>query len=211
MSASAPDPASATPRFTAKGLATRARIIEVAAGLMFEKGVASTSLDDIHRAAKVSGSQMYHYFGDKQTLVREVIAKQTHDMLAKQRPVLDHLDSFEALEQWRDNAVADRDRVHCKGGCGIGSLASELAEAGDDVRGNLVEGFEQWEALLRDALTSMRDRGVLRPDAHPDDLATAMLAAIQGGILLAQVRRTSAPLHLAMTAMIDHIKTFAAE
>ena len=44
---------------TPKGRATRGRIVAAAADLMFEQGVAGTSLQDVQQAARVSGSQLY--------------------------------------------------------------------------------------------------------------------------------------------------------
>ena len=61
------------PRLTAKGARTRARIVEEAAALIHERGVAGTTLEDVKAAAEVSGSQMYHYFPDKNELVQAVI------------------------------------------------------------------------------------------------------------------------------------------
>jgi hypothetical protein len=49
----------------------------------------------------------------------------------------------------------------------------------------------------------MRDRGQLLPAADPDQLATAMLAALQGGLLLAQIERSSRPLATALDVMIS--------
>ncbi len=56
----------------------------------------------------------------------------------------------------------------------------------------------------------MRERGELRPDADPDGLALALLAAVQGGLLLNQTRRDATPLEAAMDAMITYIRGFAA-
>ena len=61
-------------RFTRKGLATRARIIGAAAKLMFERGVANTSIEEVRSTAGVGGSQISHYFRDKRDLTRQVIA-----------------------------------------------------------------------------------------------------------------------------------------
>ena len=60
-------------RLTRRGRETRERIVSAAAELIFERGVAETTLEDIRAAAGVSGSQVYHYFEDKQALVRAVI------------------------------------------------------------------------------------------------------------------------------------------
>ena len=64
------------PRLTARGERVRTRIVEVAAALIHERGVAATTLDDVKAAAGVSGSQLYHYFPDKSDLVHAVIGYQ---------------------------------------------------------------------------------------------------------------------------------------
>ncbi|MDT7767869.1 MAG: hypothetical protein QOI30_865, partial [Mycobacterium sp.] len=61
-------PDDATPRLTRKGRETRARIVDAAAKLMFEHGVAGTSIDEVRNTAAVSGSQISHYFHDKRDL-----------------------------------------------------------------------------------------------------------------------------------------------
>ncbi|MET3807632.1 AcrR family transcriptional regulator [Nakamurella sp. UYEF19] len=197
-------------KFTAKGLATRQRIIAAAAELVFAHGVASTGIEDVQRRAGVSASQLYHYFTDKDELIRAVIAHQTDGILAAQRPVLDQLDSFPALERWRDLLVDMQERRHCAGGCPIGSIAAELAEDNLRARADLADGFERWEAPIRAGLGRMRDRGDLRPDTDTDALALALLVALQGGLLLTQTRRNTTPLRTGLDTVLAHIRTYAA-
>lgn len=97
----------------------------------------------------------------------------------------------------------------CAGGCPIGSLAAELAEIDPAVRAELVASFARWENAIRAGLQAMRDRGERRPEADPARLATATLAALQGGLLLTQVRRETAPLEAALDVLITHIASFA--
>jgi len=92
-------------RLTAKGKATRGRIVDAAAELMFAHGMARTGVEDVHKRTRVSASQLYHYFGDKRTLVRAVIARQTEAVLEAQEPLIGRLDSFEGLQAWRDVLV----------------------------------------------------------------------------------------------------------
>lgn len=193
----------------APGQATRGRIVAEAARLMFEGGVAGTSTEDVQQAAGVSASQLYHYFSDKKSLVRAVIAFLTEAVLDAQQPWLASLDSFEALEAWRDLIVALQQDRGCQGGCPIGSLAGELAEVAPEARADLAAGFAQWESAIRDGLRAMRARGDLRPDADPDSLALALLAALQGGLLLTQLRRDAAPVATALDTMLAHIASFA--
>jgi TetR/AcrR family transcriptional repressor of nem operon len=198
-------PGTGAPRLTRKGRATRERIVAAASGLMFEHGVAGTSTDDVRRAAGVSTSQIYHYFTDKTALVRAVIAYQTEQVLEAQQPLLGRLDTMESLRAWRDLLVDLQRQRHCQGGCPIGSMASELSETSPQTRPDIVEGFGRWEAGIREGLRAMRDRGELRAEADPDRLALATLAALQGGLLLTQVRRETAPLEAALDAVLDHI------
>jgi AcrR family transcriptional regulator len=172
---------------------------------MFERGVAGTSTEEVQAAAAVSASQLYHYFADKRSLVRAVIAHLTEAVLDAQEPFLSRLDSVEALRAWRDLAVDLQRQRGCQGGCPIGSLASELSELDAGAREDLISGFGRWEGAIRDGLRAMHARGDLRPDADPDQLALATLAALQGGLLLTQLRRDTAPLEAALDAMIDRI------
>ena len=96
------------------------------------------------------------------------------------------------------------------GGCPLGSLASELAARSEPTRHQLDKSFAAWSAAIEAALSRMRDRGQLQPSADPKALATAMLAAIQGGILLSKTARDSKPLRLALDMAVTHIESFAA-
>jgi TetR/AcrR family transcriptional repressor of nem operon len=202
-------PETETARLTAKGTATRERIVATAAGLMYQRGVAGTSTEDVQRAAGVSASQIYHYFDSKKSLVRAVIAHQTQTVLNIQVPLLGRLDSFEALEAWRDFMVEVQQRRHCQGGCPIGSLAGELADTDPDARTDLAAGFARWETAIRQGLQAMQQRGELDTTADPARLALATLAAIQGGLLLTQTRRDTDALEAVLDAMIDRIRSLA--
>ncbi len=79
----------------------------------------------------------------------------------------------------------------------------------DEARQAVATGYTRWETSIRAGLHAMRDRGDLRPDADPDRLALATLTALQGGLLLTQVRRDTVALEAALDSMIDHIGSFA--
>jgi TetR/AcrR family transcriptional regulator, transcriptional repressor for nem operon len=193
-------------RLTRKGLATRARIVEAAAELMFRHGAAGTSTEDVLAAAQVSNSQLYHYFSDKNALVRAVIEHQADQIIDGQRPLLDELDSLAAFQQWRDTLVSLQRQRHCEGGCPLGSLSSELAETNEPARTALAAGFDRWEAPIRDGLRRMRDRRELQDDTDVDRLALGTLAALQGGLLLTQAKRDTGPLEAALDLAISQIR-----
>lgn len=195
-------------KLTKKGIETRRRIVAAAAGLMFERGVAGTSVEDVQKEAKVSSSQLYHYFKEKRELVQAVILYQTEQVLGAQEPLLSHLDSMEALQTWRDAVIQLQVDREYQGGCPIGSLASELADMEPAARSALAEGFLQWEQAISRGLRAMRERGEMRADADPDRLALALLTALQGGLLMTQVRKDICALEAVLDAMLEHIRSY---
>ena len=177
-----------------------------AAELMHQRGVARTTIEDIQEAAAVSTSEMYHYFADKGDLVAAVIDFQTDRVLAVQHLGLDRLECLEDLRRWRDIMVDLMRRLGCVGGCPIGSLANDLAEIDPLARARVARSFVQWETMIRDGLKATAARGELPDGTEVDNLALAMLAAIQGGLLLSQVRRDTTPLEAAVDTMIEHLR-----
>ncbi len=193
---------------TAKGRATRDRIVEVAAELMGLQGVGATSLDDVGEAAHVSRGQLYHYFSGKEALVDAAIARTVEVVLAGQ-PRLHDLSAWDALRGWFDDLVLLQVERLGIGGCPIGCLASELAEHSDEARLKLAQAYTTWEAPLRDGLVTMQQHGQLAAAADPDHLATAVMAAIQGGLLLTKTRRDPEQLRIALDAMYAYLRSFA--
>lgn len=205
MAESDAGPAAGRP-LTRRGRATRQRIVAAAAELMFENGVAETTLEDIRAAAGVSGSQVYHYFADKQELVRAVIDYQAEAVLDTQGAHLDRLDTMPGLRAWRDFLVDHQRRLGCRGGCPIGALGAEVAETDAAARLAAARALHRWEGRIRDGLQAMHARGDLPAATNPEDLALATLAALQGGLLLTQIQRDTRPLEVTLDAMLDRIQ-----
>jgi TetR/AcrR family transcriptional regulator, transcriptional repressor for nem operon len=197
----------AEPR-TAKGRATRSRVLDAATALVFEHGVAGTTLDDVRVAADVSKGQLYHYFADKDDLVHAVIDRTVEQVLGAQ-PALADLSSWTAITTWFDELVQLQVDRRAVGGCPIGGLAGELAETDEQARRELAAGFDRWEAPLREGLREMQANGELRRDADPTRLATATLASIQGGLVLAQTRRDPQQVRIALDAAYAYLRSFA--
>jgi TetR/AcrR family transcriptional regulator, transcriptional repressor for nem operon len=189
---------------TARGVATRARIVDAATDLIYTHGVDRTSLDDVMAVSGVSKSQLYHYFADKDALVLEVIARQTKRVLDAQQPHLGSLDSLPALMAWRD-AIVQLNKAARGKGCPLGSLASELANESEPARKRLADSFAIWHERIEMGLAKMRERGDIAASADPHELALALLSAVQGGLLLAKTTHSSRPLEIALDMAIDHV------
>ena len=190
---------SVRPRLTPKGERTRSRIVENAAALIHEHGVAATTLEDVKVAAEVSGSQLYHYFPDKNELVQAVIDYQADTIVKQNRQALR---SPKGVEAWRKMVVTGVRSTQGKGGCALGSLGGQLAENDPEARALIAAGFDQWAAAISDGLRSLHTDWKLPSDIDPDDLATTLLATLQGGLLLAQVQRSTRPFETAVDTLL---------
>ncbi len=197
-------PSGAT-QLTARGAATRARIVEAAADLVYERGVSATSLDDIMTASRTSKSQLYHYFADKDALICAVIGRQTERVLDGQDPYLRDLNSMTGLRRWCAAILEIQQHRRGLGGCPLGSLASALSDSSEDARLLLAEGFRRWELHLQTGLRAMQRTGELHADADPADLAAAIMTALQGGLLLTQTTRATRHLQLSLNMALHHI------
>ena len=120
------------------------------------------------------------------------------------------LSSWTAISRWLDDLVELQVARQATGGCPIGGLAGQLAETDELARQALAAGFDRWEEPLRIGLEKMRSQGKLQRGADPARLATATLAAIQGGLVLTQTRRDPRQLRVALDAAYAYLRSFAA-
>lgn len=195
-------------KLTAKGLATRERIIEAAAQLIYEHGAQNCNNEQIRAAADVSGSQLTRHLPTKESLVRAVLDWQADRIVNDPRVAEGRLDSFAGLRGWADAFIASRDAV--RGGCLFGSLAAEVVKAQPAQRDAVAEGFTRWTERFRGGLAAMRERGELVPQADPAALAHLLAAAFQGGMLLDQAAGGSEPLRDALYGALAYVESFAA-
>ena len=192
---------------TGRGRASRERIVERAAELFAERGVAETSLDEVLAAAGAGKSQLYHYFRGRDDLVEAAVGLRCAQVLAGLTQALGSVASLAGLEQALAGFVAGFEQMGLPG-CPIGSLATEVAGRNEGARLQAAAAFDAWERLFADALERMRERGELRPEASPAVLATALLASIEGGLVLSQTRKDPASLHLAVEAGLGQVRAY---
>lgn len=194
---------------TSRGQNSRERILNQAAQLVYEKGVRGTSMDDMRAAASVSKSQLYHYFSNKEELILAVIERQTVNVLGAQLPLLEHLDTWENLEKWRTTIIDLKESSESLGGCPLGSLASELADQDETARVALMHSFDEWEQYFIDGFSKMKERGDLRAESDPAELACAVITSLQGGQLLTKTRKSTRPFKIALQTAYAYVFSFA--
>lgn len=193
-------------RLTARGAATRARIVACADELMSLKGAAATTLDEVTAASGTSKSQFYRHFADKAALVQAVIALRGSRVLEREEQYLRRVDSLSGLERWC-RAVLQRVTARRGAlGCELGSLSTELSDQDEAARIDLDALLTSWISLLTAALERMKANGTLSENADPPTLATGIMAALQGGYVLAQAAHDPGPMRIALELAMDSVR-----
>lgn len=171
------------PALTAKGRATRERIVTSTAQLVRERGVANTYLEHVHAAASVSNSQLFHYFPDgRAELLLAVADWEADQILAEQDPELSNLSTIAAWEAWAAKLLA---HYTAQGPhCGLSALVSQL-DINDPRVVEIVRGlYDRWQSKLAAGISALRDSGQAPLGVDPEKDAAVLLAGIQGGVLM---------------------------
>jgi AcrR family transcriptional regulator len=193
---------------TAKGKATRNRIIEGAAQVVRERGVSFATLDDVMARTQTSKSQLFHNFPTgKDELLLAVAQYEADQVLEDQQPYLGCLDSWEAWQQWRDLVVKRYEEQGDQ--CPLGSLFLHLGRTTPGARAIVIELMNQWQASLTAGIEALQATGHLPDDVDVDHRAAALLAAIQGGVSILQSTGQAYHLRAALDQAIGDLRRTA--
>jgi AcrR family transcriptional regulator len=190
---------------TPKGLATRQRIVESAAAELREFGVTAT-LDDIRARARASKSQLFHYFPDgREQLLLAVARYEADRVLADQQPQLGDLSSWPAWLAWRDTVIA---RYREQGQqCPLTSLVTQLGRMTPGAQAVIAELMAQWQAQIAAGIARLQAGGQVAADLDASRTAAAILAGIQGGVVMFMATGDLTPLSAALDLGLDHLRS----
>ena len=188
-------------QLTRRGSTTRNRIVEVAADLVQRNGVSEATLDQVMEASGASKSQLYHYFEDKEELLREASALQVARVLGTQGRILEGFDSLMGFRKWTEALL----QVSRGEGCPLGALVYQLPRTAKGANKEVAEGMEVWRQLVENGLVNMKAQGEIADEAEPAEIALAVLAAVQGGLLLSKSSKSNRPLEIALGMALEHV------
>lgn len=163
-------------------MSTRERLIESTRALLWERGYVGTSPKSIQQLAEVGQGSMYHHFSGKEELARVAIERTAEEMRAGVETLLSGTGT--TLE--RISAYLRRERDVLKG-CPIGRLTQDPeVMATPTLREPVEETFGWLRARLADVVREGVEAGELNPAIDPVTTASAIVAALQGGYVLAR-------------------------
>ena len=167
---------------------TRDRILAATTELFRRRGYNGTSLKEITAAAQATTGSVYHFFpGGKADLAKAFIAEagasyqQLFEMI-----VDDAADPAEAICAFFDGAADVLEEGGFIDVCPVGTVAREIASSHDDLRLAADRVFDGW---IEAAASRFRAAGMAPSDAA--EVATTIVAALEGAFLLARCRQNS--------------------
>ena len=183
---------------------TRARLVESARHLFWEKGYAATGLAEILARADANSGSFYHFFDSKDALLRTVLETYV-ELLEPQvvRPVWDATPDplarvFVLLDTYRQRLLD----TGCRYGCPIGRLAFEIDPENTPAHELIARNFTSWKKAVEACL---RAAGLPKPA----DAATLVLTVMEGGVMQARAYRTLEPFDACVRQLRLHLDALA--
>ncbi|MEV1066708.1 TetR/AcrR family transcriptional regulator [Streptomyces sp. NPDC050263] len=171
----------------------RERMVFSAAQLIRRDGVASTGMREVAAHAGAPRGSLQHYFpGGKEQLVNEAVswagryagARVVHFLAVLDEPTPSGLFG-EMVRQWTD----EYERAGFAGGCPVAAATVDCAEAVVSTREVAADAFAAWAGPVAQALIDMDV-----PEERARSLATLMISALEGAILMARAEQHVRPL-----------------
>lgn len=172
---------------------TRSRILATAREMFHGRSYADVGIQEICESARVQKGSFYHFFPSKHDLVMAVIDDMAEDWahgfvaeaFDQNLPPVERLDyMIDAAYYWQKASSDIEGRMP---GCLFGNLALEMSTRDDVMRAKLNAVFDRARDRFRASLDEAVQAGALAA-MNTEATATAMLAYLEGIILLAKTR-----------------------
>lgn len=190
-----------------KKAGSREKILSVAFDLFHAQGVHATGLDEILRKSGTGKGQFYHYFESKDDLIHHALRYFFEKLKSGALPVKIEIESWSDLEKWFQFFIAAQKAGGCARSCPIATIASEVDDRQKQLRVDACEIFDWVRAMLARSFTAMKKRGELRASCDPQSLADFCQSVMQGGLLMAKIRRESTPFEHSVQHALAYVKS----
>ena len=193
---------------------TRTRILTATNELFRRRGFHGTSLKDVVTAAPATTGSVYHFFPAGKSELAEAVLRETgetyrqlFELVAADAPTV-----AAGFAAFFDGAAAVLEETDFIDVCAIGTVAREVASTDEQLRRAAAAVFAGWIATAAERLVAA---GV--EPAAATDLATTVVAALEGAFVLARtardadvVRRTGAHMSALVKQAIEQAVEHAA-
>ena len=180
------------------GMDTRERLIESTRELLWERGYVGTSPKAIQQRSDAGQGSMYHHFSGKHDLALAAIRRNVADLTCRMDADL----AGPGTVTERVARYMRRERAALRG-CPVGRLTMDPDVMADqELRWPVEEAFATVRLRLAEVIDEGRENGELDPSVDPVATATALVAVLQGGYVLARAADSADAYTLAVEGVL---------
>lgn len=190
---------------------TRAKIVAEAANLFNQQGFAGASLADIMAATGLKKGGIYNHFRSKDELalaafdyaIAKVKRRYLSAMQGKRHAIARLLAIVETGTSFLDEAPI-------AGGCPLLNTAVESDDTHPLLRDRARAAMNEWQVMVKGIVISGIERRELCPKIDPEEVATVLIATLEGSMMLSQLYRDSAYVERAAAYLNRYIESLGA-
>jgi TetR/AcrR family transcriptional regulator, transcriptional repressor for nem operon len=175
-----------------KGEATRQRIIEIAAPLFNQRGYKGCSLNAIMEATGLEKGGIYRHFESKEELAAEAFDFAWNATISLRTNGLDAIPDH--VDRLKEHISRFAYRSGIPGGCPLLNTAVDSDDGNPVLRDRVRKALRGWQARLRNILEDGIAKGTVNQEIDPAEVANHIIANLEGGIVIARLERSDAPL-----------------
>lgn len=191
-----------------KGDETRQRILHRAAEVFNRQGFSGASLSDIMQATGLEKGGIYNHFGSKEQLALEAFDYATglykealQANLKGKRHAIDRL--VVVIDIYR--SILDGFPV--PGGCPVMNTAIEADDTHPALRERARTAMNDWREFIIYTIQGGIDRGQLRTDVDPAAVASFIMAALEGAVMLSRLYADNSHMNAVVTMLGHYLDT----
>jgi len=191
-----------------KGEQTREKIMQSAQDVFKRQGFRATSINDLVAAAGITKGNLYFHFTDKNAIALAVLQREQQLFYQFLEKSLCGQTPLEGLDNFLNRVLVKHREQGFVGGCLFGNTALEAGDTLPYLAEVVREVFNHWQVSLEQQLVNAQNAGEVRNDVPAHQLATHIVATIEGGIMQARLAKDEAPLKNALES-IRHMLTLS--
>ena len=186
---------------------SRRKLLEVAAEEILEKGFQATSISDILTKTGLSKGALYHHFSSKLTLGYAVLEEvYLPDYINQWELALSTPDPISSISELLRTEVEEISDESIRLGCPLNNLAQEMSPIDEGFRQRISRAINRWRSDLQAALARGQKAGHVDPAIDTFQVATFVVASIEGSIGLAKNGQDRALFEACLEGVISYLE-----
>jgi TetR/AcrR family transcriptional regulator, transcriptional repressor for nem operon len=187
-----------------KGEQTRKKIVEAAAPIFNKRGYKGSSLNDLMKATGLKKGGIYRHFASKEELAAEAF---DYTWEASWKARLLHVDEtangIDKLKQLIANFIERRSPV--PGGCPVLNTAVDADDGNSILRSRVGKALRSWTGSLEAYVEEAQQQREAKPDVNPKDVATLIVASLEGALMMSRIQRNDEALRSVQTHLNEYL------